>query len=117
MRAAIFDFDGVLVDSEPLHFGSLRDALLPEGIVIDQDAPRSKPDPAPSLTALGRLQPLLPGLAAGECLAFEDSMPGIASARAAGMKVVAVTNSYAAEKLSLAHAVVPTLEGLAASGL
>ena len=28
LRAAVFDFDGVIVDSEPLHFRSLREALL-----------------------------------------------------------------------------------------
>lgn len=31
----IFDFDGVLVNSEPLHFRAMRDSLVPEGIVID----------------------------------------------------------------------------------
>ncbi len=35
MRAVIFDFDGVLVNSEPLHFRALRDSLVPEGILID----------------------------------------------------------------------------------
>ena len=37
MRAVVFDFDGVLVDSEPLHFEALRDALLPEGIAISRE--------------------------------------------------------------------------------
>jgi len=27
LRAVLFDFDGVLVNSEPLHFAALRDAL------------------------------------------------------------------------------------------
>jgi beta-phosphoglucomutase-like phosphatase (HAD superfamily) len=43
---------------------------------------------------------------------FEDSMPGVASARAAGMKVVAVTNTFSREKLSAAHRVVDSLAGL-----
>jgi len=37
MRAAVFDFDGVIVDSEPLHYRSLRDALRPEGVEIDEE--------------------------------------------------------------------------------
>jgi beta-phosphoglucomutase len=36
-RAAVFDFDGVIVDSEPLHFRALRDALRPEGVEITED--------------------------------------------------------------------------------
>jgi beta-phosphoglucomutase len=35
VRAVIFDFDGVLVNSEPLHFRAMRDSLVPEGILID----------------------------------------------------------------------------------
>ena len=37
-RPVIFDFDSVLVDSEPLHFHALRESLLPEGIAIDLEA-------------------------------------------------------------------------------
>ena len=37
MKAAIFDFDGVLVDSEPLHYRALRDSLLEDGISITPD--------------------------------------------------------------------------------
>ena len=213
LRAVIFDFDGVLVNSEPLHFRTLRDILLPEGIAIDEDeyvhtylayddrgairlalerhgvpfdladvdriarrkaavfdaamaevplfpgvrellqglaaemplaiasgalhdeieailrsnallplfetivgaddVSRGKPHPEPYLTAMTRLHHRVPGLRPEECLVFEDSMPGIAAARAAGMTVVAVTNSYPAVKLSAAHRVVTSLEGLA----
>jgi beta-phosphoglucomutase len=35
LRAVIFDFDGVLVNSEPLHFRAMRESLIPEGILID----------------------------------------------------------------------------------
>src|SRR5262249_56757820 len=34
MRAAVFDFDGVIVNSEPLHFSAMRDALRGEGLEI-----------------------------------------------------------------------------------
>jgi len=37
LRAAVFDFDGVIVDSEPVHFRALRDALLPERVEITED--------------------------------------------------------------------------------
>jgi HAD superfamily hydrolase (TIGR01509 family) len=211
MRAAIFDFDGVLVDSEPLHYEALRQALLPEGIRVDEeeygrfylaysdregirialerhgipfdasrvealarrkaaafealipsvpffpgarelvrslaaevplaiasgalrreieailaagrlreafaavvgadDVSRGKPDPEPYLTALSRLARLAPGLAPEDCLVFEDSLAGIVSARAAGMRVVAVTHTYPAARLAAAHHVV---DGLAA---
>jgi beta-phosphoglucomutase len=212
LRAAIFDFDGVLVNSEPLHFRALREALLPEGISIDEEAyanqylayddrgairlalgnhakpadrakieevaarkaelfdgwlpgipffagarelvrrladampvaiasgaltreievmlkgggmhdafgaivgadqvKNGKPHPEPYLVAMQRIADKAPGLAPEECLVFEDSPPGIASALAAGMKVVAVTNSYPAQKLGAANRVVDSLHGL-----
>ena len=34
LRAVIFDFDGVIVDSEPLHLAAFRSALAPEGIEL-----------------------------------------------------------------------------------
>jgi beta-phosphoglucomutase len=36
-RAAVFDFDGVIVDSEPVHYRALRDALRPEGVAISEE--------------------------------------------------------------------------------
>ena len=36
MKAVVFDFDGVLVNSEPLHYRALRECLLGEGIDIDE---------------------------------------------------------------------------------
>jgi beta-phosphoglucomutase len=217
MRAVVFDFDGVLVNSEPLHFRALRDALLPEDIVIDEEVyareylaqddrgairlaleqrgqacdlrrlaeiqarkqrlfeallpqvpffpgvpelvralarevplaiasgalsseidrlleagglrdafsavvgadqvSQAKPHPEPYVTAMARIAKRAPQLRGEECLAFEDSMPGIAAARAAGMKVVAVTNSYPAAKLAAADRVVGSLEGLTLASL
>jgi HAD superfamily hydrolase (TIGR01509 family) len=212
MRAVIFDFDGVLVNSEPLHFRALREALLGEGIAITadeylveyvayddrgsirialerhgrpvspervgalaaakaeaferlmaeipfypgarelvralavempvaiasgarrgeierilaagglrehfaavigaDDVTRTKPDPEPYQAAFERIAPLAPGLTPAEVVVFEDTIPGIAAARAAGMKVIGVAQTYPAGKLGLAHGVVPTLEGL-----
>jgi HAD superfamily hydrolase (TIGR01509 family) len=217
MRAAIFDFDGVIVDSERLHFQAMREALLLEHVAIDmqayadhylayddhnairlalerhgQPADRArvhalaarkaelfealmpsipflpgarelvralarevplaiasgartseidrmlqaggvrdaftaivgaddvrnfKPHPEPYLTALQQVSLRAPGLRGADCIAFEDSMPGIAAALAAGMKVVAVTNTYPAAKLSAAHRVVPSLLGVTPESL
>ena len=210
MRAVVFDFDGVLVDSEPLHFESLRDCLLEQGISIDEeeyrdrflsyddreairialegrgepcdpdrleriaqrkhelfarviadvelmpgareliaslqvplaiasgavrgeietildatgirhaftavvgadDVSRGKPHPEPYRAAVASLVPGVPGLTAEQCLAFEDSVAGIASARAAGLKVFAVTTSYPPERLGGAHRILDGLTGL-----
>lgn len=217
LRAVVFDFDGVLVDSEPIHFRALRDCLAPEGIVIDEDAyyasyaayddrtairlaleqhgvaydgrridevaqrksglfdellrgipffpgaadlvralarelpiaiasgalrseierildggglrdsfraivgaedvARTKPDPMPYQQAVALLARDTPGLRTEDCLAFEDTMAGIASARAAGLKVVGVTNTYPAAKLSAAHQVISGLAGLGRADL
>jgi beta-phosphoglucomutase len=217
LRAAVFDFDGVLVDSEPLHFRALRGCLLPEGIAIDddeyyaryaayddrtairlaleqhgapydagrvdaiakrksglfdellpgipffpgarelvrelagelplaiasgalrseierilaaggvrecfravvgaEDVERTKPDPMPYAAAVALLARESSGLRPEDCVAFEDTMAGIASARAAGLKVIGVSNTYPAAKLSAAHRVVGTLQGLGRADL
>jgi HAD superfamily hydrolase (TIGR01509 family) len=38
LRAAVFDFDGVIVDSEPLHFRLFQQLLAEEGIVLTRAA-------------------------------------------------------------------------------
>jgi HAD superfamily hydrolase (TIGR01509 family) len=217
MRAAIFDFDGVLVNSEPAHFLALREALKPEGVAIDEmeyltryvayddqraaaealahhgrpataeraravaerkaalyeellrevpffpgarelvtglaarmplaiasgarhveierilqagglldaftaivgadDVARTKPDPEPYLAAWRALREGTPGLEAGQCVALEDTPPGIAAARAAGMIVVGVAQTYEPPRLATAHHVVASLRGLDADAL
>jgi beta-phosphoglucomutase len=217
LRAAVFDFDGVIVDSEPLHFRSLREALLSEQIEISheeyldhllahddrsairlaferrgeppdaerlarvervkiarfaelipevsvfpgarevigelaaglplaiasgarheeieailagiglrdafaavvgaEDAARTKPDPAPYLEAARQLVGRVPGLVPAECVAFEDSVPGVMSALGAGMKVVGVAHSYPAQKLRSAHRVIGSLTALEPASL
>jgi beta-phosphoglucomutase len=64
-----------------------------------------------------RLNGRAPGLEPAQCLVIEDSTTGIAAGLAAGMKVLAVTNSYPAAKLSAAHRVVDSLAGLDTAGL
>ena len=36
LRAIVFDFDGVIANSEPLHFRAFRDVLAEEGVVADR---------------------------------------------------------------------------------
>ena len=36
LRAIVFDFDGVIANSEPLHFGAFRDVLAEEGVTLTE---------------------------------------------------------------------------------
>jgi len=82
-------------------------------IVTAEDASVCKPAPDCYLTGLLKLNELrqqereLP-LLASECLAIEDSTPGIQSARAAGMRTLGVTNTVSEEALRAAGADVVT---------
>lgn len=66
-----------------------------QAIVGAADTSRNKPHPAPYLEAARQL-----GTHPPACVAIEDSMWGLDSARAAGMLTIAVTNSYPAERLT-----------------
>ena len=85
-------------------------------IVTAEDTDISKPDPAPYLLALEKLGIDTPSSA----LAIEDTPAGIQSAKQAGLKVLAVTNSYDRDYLmeadgitdSLANVTRPMLENL-----
>ncbi len=83
-------------------------------IVAAEDTAVSKPAPDPYLRALALLRTATDGaLAARHCVAIEDSRWGLESARAAGMRTVAVANTY--EKSALADAadlVIPSLEAM-----
>jgi beta-phosphoglucomutase len=83
-------------------------------IVAAEDTAVSKPAPDPYLRAVTLLAPACGGrLAAAECVAVEDSRWGLESARAAGLRTVAVTNSYAAADLApSADLVIASLESL-----
>jgi mannitol-1-/sugar-/sorbitol-6-phosphatase len=79
---------------------------LPEPLVLvtADDVSQGKPDPEVFLLAARRL-----GAVPQRCLVIEDAPPGIAGARAAGMRVIAVATTHAPDKLSEADAVVPRL--------
>lgn len=65
-------------------------------IVSGDEGLPSKPAPDGYLAAIQRLNELTPGLnlLPGECLAIEDTFPGIQAAKAAGVSVVGIANSY-----------------------
>lgn len=75
-------------------------------IVTAEDTEKSKPDPAPYLLALEKLEIE----DASTALAIEDTPAGIVSAKGAGLKVLAVTNSYDRDFLLEADAVTDSLE-------
>ena len=76
-----------------------------------------KPNPEGYCLALTQLQELDPLLTAGQCIVIEDSHWGLEAARSAGMKTIAVTNSYPAEKLSVANKVVASLDQITVDDL
>jgi HAD superfamily hydrolase (TIGR01509 family) len=80
-------------------------------IVTADDVAISKPDPASYVLAVQRLQQTFSGsgITAARCLAIEDTPAGIDAARGAGVKVVAVTNSYPAARLAAADLIVDSL--------
>jgi beta-phosphoglucomutase len=87
-------------------------------LVTAEEVPVSKPDPASYLLALQRLQEKFPGqVAAAASIAVEDTPAGIASAGGAGLRVLAVTNSYPKERLGGASKVVESLAGIDLEGL
>jgi beta-phosphoglucomutase len=214
LRAIVFDFDGVIANSEPLHFRAFRDVLVEEGITLTEadyyarylgfddvgvfqamgaasgawtpahiaglvskkavrlealergvsvlfpgaaaavrrasaampiaiasgargaeirrvlerenlvgcftaivaaeDTPVSKPAPDPYLRALVLLRAACGDrLAASDCVAIEDSRWGLESARAAGLRTVAVTQTYEASALTdAADLVIESLESM-----
>ncbi len=65
-------------------------------IIAADDIAIAKPKPDGYLLALERLNHKYPelNLQANECLAIEDTLAGVQAAKAAGMKVVGVANTY-----------------------
>jgi beta-phosphoglucomutase len=80
-------------------------------IVAAEDTPASKPAPDPYQKAVGLLGAGMTDapLRASDCVAIEDSRWGLESARAAGLRTVGVTSSYAAAELALAELIIPSL--------
>jgi sugar-phosphatase len=77
---------------------------LPKVMVTADDVVNGKPHPEPYLKGA-----LFLGANPAECLVIEDAPAGIQAAHAGGMKVIGITSTYPAEKLTEADARVAKL--------
>ena len=80
--------------------------------VTAEDVKRGKPDPEVFLTAAKRIE-----IEPANGVVFEDALVGIAAAKAAGMRVVAVATTEPREKLAHADWVVNQLDELSVAQL
>jgi len=77
---------------------------VPRRMITADDVTHGKPSPEPFLKGAALL-----GFAPEDCLVFEDSPAGIASARSAGMKAIALQTTYPADQLQAANAIIGSL--------
>lgn len=79
--------------------GNLEEIRLPmsafDAIVTGEDVAHKKPDPEIFLTAARKL-----GLDSRHCLVVEDAVNGVAAAKAAGSKCLALTTSFTRDQLA-----------------
>ena len=92
--------------TRPLAVARLGYAGLPvhPQMITADDVTHGKPSPEPYLKGAAEL-----GFAAVDCLVFEDTPAGVASAHAAGMRVIALQTTYPASELRSADALVASL--------
>jgi HAD superfamily hydrolase (TIGR01509 family) len=83
-----------------------------DAIVHGEDVEHKKPAPDIFLAAARRL-----GLDADECVVIEDAVNGVQAAKAAGMRCVAVAQSFPADALRLADLVHETIQQVTVAGL
>ncbi|WP_156665412.1 HAD family hydrolase [Rhodococcus phenolicus] len=90
------------------------DRLLPAGtfefLVTGESVTHGKPHPEPYLHAVERLREAWGAVEHGRIVAIEDSLPGLASAKAAGLVTVGVPNVVDLPE-DPGHTLWPTLEG------
>ena len=90
--------------------GNLREIGLAwdsfDTVVCGEDVVRKKPDPEIFLLAAKRLN-----LPASQCLVVEDAVSGVAAAKAAGARCLALTTSFPRAQLSAADFFAPDLSG------
>ena len=83
-----------------------------QAIVWGREVPEGKPSPQGFLLAAKKL-----GVAPENCVVFEDAVAGVAAAKGAGMKCIAVANTHPKMSLMEADVVVDTLETISVSYL
>lgn len=74
---------------------------IASGLEVDE----GKPSPQIFLLAAEKL-----GVEPGNCVVIEDAITGVAAAKTAGMKCIAVTNSHPVDRLEKADVIVDSLE-------
>jgi sugar-phosphatase len=97
-----------IVTSAPRAIATQRlqqgDLPIPDVLICAEDVAAGKPDPQGYLNAAQAL-----GLAPADCVVVEDSLPGVAAGKAAGMRVLGVATTHRAEELRDADFVAPAL--------
>jgi HAD superfamily hydrolase (TIGR01509 family) len=83
-----------------------------QAIAWGTEVAEGKPSPQIFLLAAKKL-----GVQAGNCAVIEDAIAGVAAAKRAGMKCVAVTNSHPKNSLKKADLIVGTLEAVTIADL
>jgi beta-phosphoglucomutase len=87
-------------------------------VISAEDVAEGKPHPEPFLKALALINASqVETIQPWQCLVIEDSIHGVEAAHLAGMRCLAVTNSYSKEQLSRADRVVESLAGLSLKDL
>jgi sugar-phosphatase len=81
---------------------------LPRVMITAESIERGKPDPDCYLKGAEAL-----GVRPGDCVVVEDAPIGAAAARAAGMRLIALTTTHRADQLEPADLIVPDLTHLA----
>lgn len=88
--------------------GNLREIRLDparfDAIIVGEDVEHKKPDPEIFLLAARRL-----GLDPKDCLVIEDAVSGVAAAKAAGCRCLALTTSFTKDRLKAADCFAPDL--------
>ncbi len=85
---------------------------VPENMIAAEDVIQGKPFPEPYIKGAALL-----GFAPEDCVVIEDAPPGIKAGKKAGMRVIAVQTTYAAEELQSATVITSSLANVKISSM